>query len=128
MKLILLKSLIEDKIEDHFDLEYEITELETDFECEFEYSGYKILVPYEFINGQIICKNEWISATDKEGNSYCDEDFKYFEIRRKDYNPKSKPLQIRINEIMEYKQRKQEERDEDARNIQLDQDLMRAKQ
>lgn len=128
MKLILLKSLIEDKIEDHFTDEYEIIEDQEDFDFDFEFDNHTILVPYSFRNGEIIYKNEWISATNKEGITYCDEDSDKFEIRRKDYNPKSKPLQVRIDEIMEYKQRKQDERDEDARNIQLDQDLMRGSQ
>jgi len=124
-KLILLSSKIETEIENHFENEYEISEPQTDFECKFEFSGFKIMVPYTF-NGEIDYRNEGISA-EYNGKSYSIEDSEYFAIKRKDYNPFAKTLQSRINVIIEYKERKQIEINESQAAIKLDQDIMRAK-
>ena len=121
-KLILLNSKIEDEIVNHFEDNFEITEPKTDFECKFKFNGWDILAPYTFENGKIEYQNNWIGA-EFDGKTYSTEDSEHFEIRRK-----AKTLQDKINDIMEYKKRKQIEIDESAKAIQLDQELMRGGQ
>lgn len=115
-KLTLLKSLIEDKIDDHFEsigiYDY-LEDNKNEFEFEFKFNQgieYKVNVIYNVsLKGIYLKNNIWV--TDQDGFDYCIEDGNLI-ISNKNYNPAKLTISERIDSIIEHEERKKEEQKE----------------
>lgn len=115
-KLTLLKSLIEDKIDDHFEsigiYDY-LEDNKNEFEFEFKFNQgieYKVNVIYNIsLKGIYLKNNIWV--TDQDGFDYCIEDGNLI-ISNKNYNPAKLTISERIDSIIEHEERKKEEQKE----------------
>ena len=109
----ILRSLINDKIDEHFELygvEEWLIDKRTDFEFSFIFNSgkkYEIIVPYD-IDTPGIYRKEWISAHDDDGNSYCTEEGTLI-ISNKNYNPNQKTIDSQIDAIREHEEKKERE-------------------
>lgn len=112
-KITILKSLIDNAIEDHFESEgiYDYLESsKTEFSIDFKFNqGQKLSCILEYnVRSKAIYKNKDVSVIDEQGNVYSLEDGNLI-ISSKNYNPNALTISQRIDDIIEHEERKRDE-------------------